>query len=573
MSFILHGIGISRGIATGKAHTLRRGAPDVCEICITPQHIPSEIKRFKRAIRATTQHLRDIRKSIENKFPKDITNFIDSHLLMVNDEPINHAIIEMIQNRCCNAEWALEIQKKQLTTVFETMKDPYLKSRKDDVEHLIHLIQDFLINDTHSMIEKIAVLANCIIIADDLTPADTILLQNQNIKGFITEMGGATSHTAILARGMNIPAIVATHNVCKLTEEGEEIIMNGTSGMVVVGTDAKFLKEYRKKKQEEGRYTKSLLKLRDLQAVTQDGVAITLMANIGLPEEAQAVKKINAQGIGLYRTEFLYLDKANTIQENQQYRTYRSLLQAMDGKPVTIRTFDLGAEKELDEDHRSPLTTNPALGLRAVRHSLKYPEVFLQQLRAILRATVHGQIRIMFPMLTNLFELKQILQLLELAKTQLSENKKKFSDNYLVGAMIEVPGAALEAHLFAKHLDFLSIGTNDLIQYTLAIDRIDDQVNYLYDPLHPSILRLIKIVIQAGRRAKIPVAMCGEMAGNTKYTKLLLGMGLTEISVQVSSLLEIKKIIRESNVTKLTHQCRNLLSIPPSRMPEFIDKL
>ena len=573
MSLILHGLGVSRGIVIGKAHVLHRGVPDVVEICITPEHISSEIQRFKNAIQATTQHLRDIRKSIENKFPKDITNFIDSHLLMINDEPINHAIIEMIKSHSCNAEWALEIQKKQLTAVFETMKDPYLRSRKDDVEHVIHLIQDFLVNDTNSMREKMISLKDCIIITDDLTPADTILLQNQNIKGFITELGGATSHTAILARGMNIPAIVATHNVYKLVEEGEEIIMNGTSGMVVVGTDTKLLKEYRKKKQEEKRYTKDLLKLRDLQAITQDGVAVTLMANIGLSEEAHAAKKINAQGIGLYRTEFLYLDEANATQENQQYRTYRSLIQTMDGKPVTIRTFDLGAEKELDKDHRSPLTTNPALGLRAIRHSLKYPEVFLQQIRAILRATVYGQIRIMFPLLTNLAELKQIQQLIELAKTQLTNSKKDFSNNYLIGGMIEVPGAALEAHQFAKHLDFLSIGTNDLIQYTLAIDRIDDQVNYLYDPLHPSILRLIKMVIQAGKRTNIPIAMCGEMAGNTKYTKLLLGMGLTEISAQISSLLEVKKVIRESNVKKLTYQCKNLLSMPPSRLSHFIDQL
>ncbi len=573
MSFILHGIGASRGIAIGKVRILRRGVPEVHEICITPKHLNDEIKRFKTALKSTTQYLRNIRKSIENKSSKDIVSFIDSHLLMINDEPINHAIVEMIRERRCNAEWALEVQKNQLLAVFETMQDPYLKSRKDDVEHVIHLIQSFLINDTDSIHESMSDLKNCIVLADDLTPAETILLHNRSIAGFITELGGTTSHTTILARSMHLPAIVATRNICSLIEETETVIMDGTSGMVIGNASPLAFKEYHEKQREEKRYNEHLLKLRNLKPVTKDGVEITLMANIGLPEEAQAAKKINAQGIGLYRTEFLYLNETKATHEDEQYKTYSSLISIMGGKPITVRTFDLGAEKEFETKHRSPMATNPAMGLRAIRHALRFPEIFLQQLRAILRATVHGQVRIMFPMLTNAYELEQIFQLIDLAKTQLNQRHKKFSNNYLIGGMIEIPGAALEANYFAKHLDFLSIGTNDLIQYTLAIDRIDDQVNYLYDPLHPSILRLIKTVIQAGARHKTPVAMCGEMAGNTRYTKLLLGLGLTEISAQVATLLEVKKIIRDSHVAELKRKCKNLLLMPPQKIAAFVDKL
>ena len=573
MSFIIHGIGVARGIAIGKVHVLRRGAPDVYESCIPRQHIKHEMKRFKKAIKAASQHLSDIRNTIAQKSSKDIAAFIDSHLLMINDEPMKEAIIEMIEKHQYNAEWALELQKKSLLAVFENMDDTYFRSRKSDVEHVIHLIQSFLVSDSEHEQASMRYLKGHIVVADDLTPADTILLHNQGIAGFITELGGSTSHTAILARSLNLPAIVAVHNVCQLSEENETIIMNGDSGMVLCDADTATFKIYRHKQRQEKDYNKQLLKIRNLRPVTQDGVEITLMANIGLPEEAQAAHKINAQGIGLYRTEFLYLDKEDAVCENKQYKTYRSLINIMEGKPITIRTFDLGAEKEFETEQRSPLTTNPALGLRAIRHSLKYPEIFLQQLRAILRATVHGQVRIMFPMLTNTYELEQILQMMELAKTQLRKARKKFSDNYTIGAMIEVPAAALQANYFAKHLDFLSIGTNDLIQYTLAIDRIDDEVNYLYDPLHPSILQLIKTVVQAGKRANIPVAMCGEMASNKRYTKLLLGLGLTEISTQVATLLEVKQAIRDSNVTELLHRCKKLSSMPPQNIAHFVNTL
>ncbi len=573
MSLILNGVGVSRGIAIGKVHILNRGEFDLQEAHIPKESIGNEIKRFKAALQAADQHLQEIRKSIENKFPSDIVGFIDSHLLMLNDELLGDAVVDIIKQRQCNAEWALQIQQNQLTAVFDEMQNDYLKTRRDDVEHVIHLIHRFLTGHNGRRTLRVTHIRNHIIIADDLTPADTILLQHQNISGFATELGGPTSHTAILARGMNIPAVVAVNNIRTLTAENETIILDGKSGIIIADADTTLINEYYSRQRKEKQYAKQLLSLSDRKTITRDGRSITLMANIELADEIKILKKIKASGIGLYRTEFLYLDRESAAMEEEQYRTYRRLLKAMDSKPVTIRTLDLGAEKEFDPKYKAPLTLNPALGLRAIRRSLKDPESFLQQLRAILRASAHGEVRIMLPMLTNIHELDQIKQLIETAKSQLHNDKKAYDKNIRVGGMIEVPAAALSAEYLAKHLDFLSIGTNDLIQYTLAIDRIDEQVNYLYDPLHPSILKLIKLVIRAGENAGIPVAMCGEMAGDPNYIKLLLGMGLTEFSVHLSTLLEVKKIILESDTKKLKNKCRKIFSVDPKKIPDIVASL
>ena len=561
MAVLINGSGVSYGISVGQVQILSRDSKiSVKERYLSKSKLKAEVARFQKAQKKAVLHLRKIRESIPRDAPADIAEFIDSHLLMLDDSLLGQVPIDIINSKSCNAEWALKLQQEQLVEVFDQMHDDYLRTRRNDIEHVIGLIQRFLASENYSRETRNTGRRNKIIVADDLTPADTIVLQHQRVAGFITELGGPTSHTAILARSLKIPAVVAAHNAKTLLREDEKIILDGRAGIVAAAPDELLLKIYRAEQRRERKHRSELRSLIDKKTISRDRIKIKLMANVDLAEDLRGLKKSGAEGIGLYRTEFLYLGQDRVTEENEQFRIYRKIVQAMEGKPVTIRTLDLGAEKEFDPEYRRPLAPNPALGLRAIRRSLKEPEMFLTQLRAILRSSVYGPVRIMFPMLTNMHELEQILQLLQLVKEQLQRRKKRYDRNIKIGGMIEVPAAALLAPTLAKHLDFLSIGTNDLIQYTLAIDRIDDEVNYLYDPLHPGFLRLVTMVLDAGKKENIPVAMCGEMAGDTRYTRLLLGLGLKEYSVPPSTLLEIRKIIRNSDISALQKKCRPILA-------------
>ncbi|MEJ2115618.1 MAG: phosphoenolpyruvate--protein phosphotransferase, partial [Gammaproteobacteria bacterium] len=458
--------------------------------------------------------------------------------------------------------------------VFVQMEDDYLRTRLNDIEHVINLIQQILKDQQYTVQMKAQPLKGSIIVADDLTPADTVVMQNQNIAGFITELGGPLSHTAILARSLGIPATVGIQSARSLLQQDEQLVLDGSSGMVLAGIDENTIKEYRHIQREQKDAQRKLGSLRNISAKTKDGKRISLQANIELAEDISALKKFGADGVGLYRTEFLYIDRETPADEAEQLSAYRKIIRVLKGKPLTIRTLDLGGEKEFDPEFQGPLSQNPALGLRAIRRSLRDTDLFKQQLRAILRASANGPVKILLPMITSDTELVQSLSLLNQAKQELKDENKEFDANIPVGAMIEVPAAAISANIFAKKLDFLSIGTNDLIQYTLAIDRIDDQVNYLYDPLHPSVLKLINIILQAGRRADIPVAMCGEMAGDPRYTRLLLGLGLTEFSAHPSNLLEIKQIINKSKISQLEKQTKKILNTTvPSKIAPMVDAL
>ncbi len=561
MALLISGVGVSHGISIGRVHILSRDN----KVQIKERHIPrsklkAEVVRFQKAQKKAALHLRRLRESIPREAPVDIAEFIDSHLLMLDDSLLGQVPIDIINKKSCNAEWALKLQQEQLVEIFDQMHDDYLRTRRNDIEHVIGLIQGFLANKDYRKEEQSTSLKNRIVVADDLTPADTIVLQHQHVAGFITELGGQTSHTAILARSLKIPAVVAAHNVKTLLREDEKIILDGRTGVITAAPDEQLLKVYRAEQRKERKHWSELQSLIDKKTISRDRTKIRLMVNVDLAEDLRGLKKSGAEGIGLYRTEFLYLGEDQVTEEDGQFRIYRKVVRAMEEKPVTIRTLDVGAEKEFDPEYRRPLASNPALGMRAIRRSLKDPETFLTQLRAILRSSAYGQVRIMFPMLTNLHELKQILQLLQLAKAQLLQKKKRYDKEIKIGGMIEVPAAALLAPVLAKHLDFLSIGTNDLIQYTLAIDRIDDEVSYLYDPLHPGFLRLVAMVLDAGKKENTPVSMCGEMAADTRYTRLLLGLGLREYSVPPSALLEIKKIIRNSDISDLQKKCRQILS-------------
>jgi len=574
MALIVSGIGVSRGIAIGNVHLLNRGAPEVFERKLEEHEVEEEVERFQAAVDEAADQLRGIRNTIPEDAPKDVAAFIDSHLLMVKDSMLRKVPIEIIQEQQCNAEWALKQQRDKLEAVFEQMEDDYLRTRLNDIEHVINLILQILKDQQFTVQMELQPLKGSIIVADDLTPADTVVMQNQNIAGFITELGGPLSHTAILARSLGIPAVVGIQSARTLLQQEEQLVLDGSSGMVLAGMDESTIKEYRQIQREQKDARRKLGSLKNISAKTKDGQRISLQANIELAEDVSALKKSGADGVGLYRTEFLYIDREAPADETEQLNAYRKIIRVLKGKPLTIRTLDLGAEKEFDPDFQGPLTQNPALGLRAIRRSLKDTELFKQQLRAILRASASGPVKILLPMITSDIELVQSLAILEQAKLELENENKDFDPDVPVGAMIEVPAAAISANIFAKKLDFLSIGTNDLIQYTLAIDRIDDQVNYLYDPLHPSVLKLINTTLQAGRRAEIPVAMCGEMAGDPRYTRLLLGLGLQEFSAHPSNLLEIKQIINKSKMSDLEKQAKKILSTTvPSKIAPMVDAL
>ncbi len=564
MSLALHGIGVSRGIAIGKACVLEPNRLEIPESAIPPHLVEAEVARFETALRLAHQQLSMIREQIPANTPADILAFIDTHLLMLRDSTLATGPIHLIRTRQCNAEWALKLQRDSLVAVFDEMDDAYLRMRKDDVDHVISRIQRILLADNDTTNTTGPALKGCIVFADDLTPADTVLMQHQGMIGFVTEYGGPLSHTAILARSLGLPAVIGVHRARRYIRDQELIVVDGEQGVVLASPDQATLAHYNRRQREERRYYAHLAKLRSEPAITRDGQAITLFANIELPEDIQAVKRVAAGGVGLYRTEFLYMNRADTPGEEEQLDAYLRVVKALKGKPITIRTLDLGADKQADGGRQGRTATNPALGLRAIRLCLKELDLFRPQLRAILRASAAGPVRLMLPMLSNVQELLQALHIIEETKQELRSQGLPFDPNMPVGGMIETPAAALSAHIFARHLDFLSIGTNDLIQYTLAIDRIDDEVSYLYDPLHPAVLQLIRMTIKAGRRAGIPVSMCGEMAGDRRYTRLLLGMGLTEFSMHPSSLLEVKGIINASRLAELVKPAQRILRAPSS---------
>ncbi|HHC72385.1 MAG TPA: phosphoenolpyruvate--protein phosphotransferase [Thiotrichales bacterium] len=565
MSLSLNGIGVSRGIAIGKVHLLERGEPDVVEQTLSRRAVEREVTRFEQAVATARQQLRDIRERIPASTSSDIAAFIDTHLLMLEDSALTTVPAEIIRNRRCNAEWALKLQRDALVRVFEEMDDPYLRTRKDDVGHVVNRIQRILLHADEGAPEELANLQGAVIVADDLTPADTALLQHQGMAAFVTEYGAALSHTAIMARSLRIPAVVGVHYARRYLRNGELVIVDGDAGVVIAEPDAATLAHYRKKQRRFRQYLARLQRLRHEPAITKDGVEISLQTNIELPEDVEAMRGIGAAGVGLYRTEFLFMNRTTLPDEEEQFEAYRAVVQEMDGQPVTIRTLDLGADKQTVEGELLPGPVNPALGLRAVRLCLRDPGLFRPQLRAILRAATFGPVRIMIPMLSNLQEIHTVKQLLTEVKAELEAAGIPHDPHVPLGGMVEVPAAAICAETFARHMDFLSIGTNDLIQYTLAIDRIDDEVNYLYDPLHPAVLKLINITLEAGRATGTPVSMCGEMAGDRRYTRLLLGLGLREFSMHPATLLEVKRVVRKSRISTLAHQAHEILRCKNTR--------
>jgi phosphotransferase system enzyme I (PtsI) len=563
MTFSIHGLAVARGIAIGRAVLVASSRVDVAHYFIQPNQVISEIRRLRKARDDVVDELQRLQKDMPKDAPHELAALLDVHLMLLQDEELTSGVVHWIRERFYNAEWALTSQLEIIVRQFEEMEDPYLRERKADMEQVgervLHCLkgtgalvvqpkrpqrpqQELQLGDTDVPL---------VLVAHDLSPADMLQFKQSVFTGFVTDVGGKTSHTAIVARSLDIPAVVGARTASQLVKQDDWVIIDGDAGVVIVDPSPIILSEYSFKQRQAQLEREGLARLRHTPAVTLDGQKIELLANIEMPEDTAAALAAGAVGVGLFRSEFLFMGRqGNLPDEAEQYQAYRLAVEGMNGLPVTIRTIDVGADKPLDEARHDAAHLNPALGLRAIRWSLADPSMFLTQLRAILRAAAHGQVNLLIPMLSHASEIRQTLLLIEQARQDL-DRKGMVHGPVRLGAMIEIPAAALSLRLFLKHFDFLSIGTNDLIQYTLAIDRADESVAHLYDPLHPAVLRLVADTIAACKAQGKGVSVCGEMAGDVGMTRLLLGLGLRSFSMHPSQVLAVKQRILLSNTDKL----------------------
>ncbi len=567
MSFTLHGISVSGGIAIGRAHRITHATREVSHYLVEPERVDAEIARFDAAVKTTQDELKTLHEDLNQHSPAELGAFLDLHWMILSDATLSQTPRQLIRSTRCNAEWALVQQMDALVRQFDEIEDAYLRERKQDVVQVVERVLKVMMAAKLATTDSQSVYGGksgsigraqhntqegeMIVVAHDLSPADMLIFKDHSFAGFVTDVGGATAHTAIMARSLALPAIVGIKNAHGLVTEGEWLIIDGVAGVLIVAPSDHILDEYRLKAREVALRREKLKRLKTAPAVTLDGREISLQANIELPDDVAPALEAGAQGVGLFRTEFLFMNRSDLPSEDEQYEAYASVVRAMAGRPVTIRTLDVGADK-LDfaggktvEHMRSQ--ANPALGLRAIRYSLAEPQLFMAQLRAILRASALGPAKILLPMVAHAHEIDLALSYLQQARLQLAARELAFDAQIKVGGMIEVPAAALSLGLFIRKLDYLSIGTNDLIQYTLAIDRTDEEVAHLYDPLHPAVLQLIAQTIAMANRAKIEVAVCGEMAGDPIYARLFIGMGLQQFSMHSAQLLEVKQAVLQSN--------------------------
>jgi len=578
MTFSLHGLAVSPGIAIGHAHLVSHATREVAQYQIRERDVVAEMSRFDAALATVRGELELIRAEAQTSpgAAAELSAFVDLQSMFLADPLLAEVPRTLIQERRCNAEWALVQQMNQLSAQFDEMEDAYLRERKQDIVEVVERVLKVLMGKVRKVTRrKGASDDDLIMVAHDLSPADTIQFKQLKIGGFVTDLGGATSHTAIVARSLAIPAIVGLHHARPLIRDDDLLIIDGTRGVLIVNPDERILQEFKLRQSELQIERNKLMRLKSAPSVTLDGEEVALLANIELPQDIEKVREVDAAGIGLYRTEFLFMNRDELPGEDEQFEAYRSVVKALQGKPVTIRTLDIGADKQARGLHGTGrMEPNPALGLRAIRYCLSEPQFFLVQLRAILRASHYGKVRLLIPMLAHAFEIEQSLMMIEQAKLQLRASRTKFDENIEVGGMIEIPAAALALGPFLKRFDFLSIGTNDLIQYTLAIDRSDEAVAHLYDPTHPAVLRLVAQTIERCTRAGLPVSICGEMAGDPRMTRLFLGMGLRQFSMHPAQLLEIKQQILRSDSAVLQAPVSRMLRLDDSdRIDELLVKL
>jgi len=579
VSFALHGLAVSAGIAIGRAHLISHALFEVAHFEVREREIGKEIARFEAAlatVRAELDSLND--EAAAPGTPSELAALVGVHSMFLADPLLAEVPKELIRTRRCNAEWALVQQMEQLVAQFDEIDDSYLRERKHDIVQVVERILRALLDKPRRFGRKGGKDegGEIVIVAHDLSPADTIQFKSLKIAGFVTDLGGATSHTAIVARSLAIPAVVGLHHARPLIREDDLLIVDGSRGVLLVAPDARVLEEYRLRKRELELERSKLKRLKTARATTLDEVDISLQANIEMPQDIEQVREAGADGIGLFRTEFLFMNRDTLPDEDEQFEAYRHVAKALAGKPVTVRTLDIGADKTARSlgDTEQRQAPNPALGLRAIRYCLAEPQLFLAQLRAILRASNYGKVQILVPMLAHVTEITQTLAMIEQAKQQLRERRCKFDEQIAIGGMIEIPAAALALGPFLKYLRFLSIGTNDLIQYLLAIDRTDEAVAHLYDPLHPAVLRLLAQIIQTAGKAEVPVAVCGELAGDPHMTRLLLGMGLRQFSMHPTQLLEVKQQVVMADTEQLAAKVTRLLrQEEPDKLRELVGKL
>lgn len=559
MTIQVFGLPVSRGVAIGRAVLVASSWIDVAHYFIDPGQADEEIERLRRARDTVAAELGHLQRDLPPEAPPELSALLDVHLMLLHDETLTGATKHWIRERHYNAEWALSAQLEVLGRQFDDMEDEYLRERKADLEQVAErLLRALGKGDAVPLVpaaaRDFAGEDPLVLVANDISPADLLQFKRSVFTGFVTDVGGRTSHTAIVARSMDIPAVVGAREASRLIRQDDWVVIDGDAGVVIVDPSPIVLEEYRFRQRQSELERARLDRLRNTPAVTLDGEPVKLMANIELPNDAEGALAAGAVGVGLFRTEFLFMNRTGDLpDEDEQFECYRSAVQSMKGMPVTIRTVDIGADKPLDrmtlQDLRREHALNPALGLRAIRWSLSEPSMFRQQLRALLRASAFGKVRMLVPMVAHVSEIRQTLAAVERAKQELREAGVAFSD-IEVGAMIEVPAAALTLSTFLKYFDFVSVGTNDLIQYTLAIDRADESVSHLYDPWHPAVLRLLAESIRQANAAGREVSVCGEMAGDVAFTELLLGLGLRCFSMHPSQLAAVKQRVLRADTRR-----------------------
>ncbi|WP_269498633.1 phosphoenolpyruvate--protein phosphotransferase [Castellaniella sp. S9] len=556
----LHGQGIVRGYTIGRAVIMSAASLEVAHYHVGPADIEAEGLRLRHAIDTAVAELRQMAGALPPDAPRELAALLSVHGLLLEDPMLVQSACELITERHYNAEWALATQGQLLVEQFSMMEDAYLRERSADIRQVIERVLRVLSGSSAWLpaLDTAQADGNFIVVARDISPADMMRLRSGKFAAFLTDLGGATSHTAIVARSLNVPAVVGMGHVRALVRDGDQLIVDGTNGVVLVNPSERILLEYRERQAAFQRERAELKRLRHAPAVTLDGIQIRMEANIELPDEAADALAAGAEGIGLFRSEFLFMGRPDLPDEDEQYEAYASVVSAMGGRPVTIRTLDIGADKTLDGD--ATVATNPALGLRAIRYCLANPDMFHTQLRALLRASRHGCVRILLPMISHMHEVRAAQRAIERAAEQLRDEGIPYAEGIQVGAMVEIPAMAIAIEPFAEALDFLSIGTNDLIQYVLAIDRGDKDVAALYDPMHPAVLRLIAHTINVGERVGKLVSVCGEMAGDARVTRMLLGLGLTAFSMHPQQLLDVKKEIRLAHSNALRVQVASALN-------------
>ncbi|MEJ3960913.1 phosphoenolpyruvate--protein phosphotransferase [Brachymonas sp. G13] len=570
MTISIHGIGVGRGVGIGRAVVIASSRADVGHYFIDAEQVEAEIARVYEARDALVQEIQLLLATMNKDMPGEVAALLEVHMLLLQDDELYSGVRYWIADRLYNAGWALSTQFERLARQFEEMDDPYLRERKADLEQVIERLIKRIQGEESPLAMQAPASSGSecldaadvplVLVAHDLTPSDMLQFRQSVFKGFVTDVGGKTSHTAIVARSMGIPAVVGARGASRLVQQDDWIVIDGDAGVMLVNPSPIVLDEYRFRQRQDELDKTRLLRMLNTPSVTLDGQKVELLANIELPQDTQAALAAGAVGVGLFRSEFLFMGrKQHHPDEEEQYRAYCQALEGMQGLPLTIRTIDVGADKPLDDSVPDLAHLNPALGLRAIRWSLAEPAMFLTQLRAILRAAALGRVHVLIPMLAHESEIRQTLQMLDMARQQLDEKGMVYGE-VLLGAMIEVPAAALTARMFLEHFDFLSIGTNDLIQYTLAIDRADELVAHLYDPLHPAVLQLLAMTIQAAIDAGKPVSVCGEMAGDTSFTRLLLGLGLRSFSMHPAQILAVKQEIVRADAGKLKDWAQQVLA-------------